>query len=151
MSNELLSPAEMSEADRLTIAAGAIDGIGLMRRAGEAVAAEVLKRYPSATHLHVLCGPGNNGGDGYVVARILAGSGVATTIWASGAPRPKGDAALAAAECPIEPGSATKPESGRGEIGHSAAASAASLCGLGAPDAQIVVATPLPARMRATT
>ncbi|RWC41011.1 MAG: NAD(P)H-hydrate dehydratase [Mesorhizobium sp.] len=103
MSNELLFPAEMSEADRLTIAAGPAGGIGLMRRAGEAVAAEILKRYPSATHVHVLCGPGNNGGDGYVVARILAGSGVGTTIWASGAPRPESDAALAAAECPIKP------------------------------------------------
>ncbi|RWC57169.1 NAD(P)H-hydrate dehydratase [Mesorhizobium sp.] len=103
MSNELLFPAEMSEADRLTIAAGPAGGIGLMRRAGEAVAAEILKRYPSATHVHVLCGPGNNGGDGYVVARILAGGGVGTTIWASGAPRPESDAALAAAECPIKP------------------------------------------------
>lgn len=98
MSNELLSPAEMSEADRLTIAAGPADGISLMRRAGEAVATEVLKRYPSAKHIHVLCGPGNNGGDGYVVARLLAGSGVGTTIWSSGAPRPESDAALAAAE-----------------------------------------------------
>lgn len=103
MSDELLTSAEMSEADRLTIAAGPVDGIGLMRRAGEAVAAEVLRRYPSATHVNVLCGPGNNGGDGYVVARILAGSGVATTIWSSGAPRSQSDAALAAAECPIEP------------------------------------------------
>ncbi|RVB41489.1 NAD(P)H-hydrate dehydratase, partial [Mesorhizobium sp. M7A.F.Ca.CA.001.06.1.1] len=103
MSNELLSPAEMSEADRLTIAAGPADGIGLMRRAGGAVAAEVLKRYPSAKHIHVLCGPGNNGGDGYVVARILAGSGVGTSVWVSGAPRPESDAALAAAECPIKP------------------------------------------------
>jgi hydroxyethylthiazole kinase-like uncharacterized protein yjeF len=103
MSNEVLSPAEMSVADRLTIAAGPVDGIGLMRRAGEAVAAEILARYPSAAHVHVLCGPGNNGGDGYVVARILAGSGVGTTIWSSGAPRPKSDAALAAAECPIKP------------------------------------------------
>jgi hydroxyethylthiazole kinase-like uncharacterized protein yjeF len=103
MSNELLISAEMGEADRLTIAAGPIDGIGLMRRAGEAVAAEVLRRYPAATHVHVLCGPGNNGGDGYVVARILAGSGIGTTIWASGAPRPQSDAALAAAECLIKP------------------------------------------------
>ncbi|MBZ9776621.1 NAD(P)H-hydrate dehydratase [Mesorhizobium sp. CO1-1-8] len=103
MSNELLSPAEMSEADRLTIAAGPADGIGLMRRAGEAVAAEILKRYHAATHVHVLCGPGNNGGDGYVVARILAASGVGTTIWSSGAPRPESDTALAAAECPIKP------------------------------------------------
>ncbi|MBB6411383.1 NAD(P)H-hydrate dehydratase [Mesorhizobium sangaii] len=103
MSNQLLSPAEMSEADRLAIAAGPTDGIGLMQRAGEAVAAVVLNRYPAATHVHVLCGPGNNGGDGYVVARILAGSGVGTTIWASGAPRPQSDAALAAAQCPVKP------------------------------------------------
>ncbi|MER8750183.1 NAD(P)H-hydrate dehydratase [Mesorhizobium sp. M1050] len=103
MSNELLVPSEMNEADRLTVAAGPADGIGLMRRAGQAVAAEVLKRYPSATHVHVLCGPGNNGGDGYVVARILADSGVRTTIWASGAPRPESDAELAAAQCPIKP------------------------------------------------
>src|SRR3954452_22651934 len=102
MSNELLTYAEMGEADRLTIAAGPVDGYGLMRRAGEAVAAEILRRYTSATHVHVLCGPGNNGGDGYVVARILAGSGVGTTIWASGTPRPESDAALATSECSIK-------------------------------------------------
>ncbi|MFD2052627.1 NAD(P)H-hydrate dehydratase [Mesorhizobium calcicola] len=103
MSNELLSPAQMSEADQLTIAAGPLDGYGLMQRAGEAVATKVLKRYPAATHVHVLCGPGNNGGDGYVVARILAGCGVGTTIWASGTPRPETDAALAAKQCPLKP------------------------------------------------
>ncbi|BAB47946.1 bifunctional ADP-dependent NAD(P)H-hydrate dehydratase/NAD(P)H-hydrate epimerase [Mesorhizobium japonicum] len=108
MSDELLTSAEMGEADRLTIAAGPLDGYGLMQRAGEAVAAVVLARYPAASRVHVLCGPGNNGGDGYVVARILAGSGVATTIWASGAPRPQSDAALAAAQCPI----ASRPLSG---------------------------------------
>ncbi|TIS94138.1 MAG: bifunctional ADP-dependent NAD(P)H-hydrate dehydratase/NAD(P)H-hydrate epimerase, partial [Mesorhizobium sp.] len=84
MSHELLTSAEMGEADRLTIAAGPTDGIGLMRRAGQAIAAQVLRRYPAAAHVHVLCGPGNNGGDGYVVAQVLAGSGVATTVWAHG-------------------------------------------------------------------
>lgn len=103
MSNELLSPVEMGEADRLAIAAGPLDGYGLMQRAGEAVAAVVLTRYPAATRVHVLCGPGNNGGDGYVIARILAGSGVATTVWASGTPRRESDAAVAAAQCPIKP------------------------------------------------
>ena len=49
MSNELLSPAEMAEADRLAIATGPLDGIGLMRRAGEAVAAVVLAHYPQAS------------------------------------------------------------------------------------------------------
>lgn len=102
MSNELLSPAEMTEADRLAIAAGPYDGIGLMRNAGAAVADVVLERYPAATCVHVLCGPGNNGGDGYVVARILAKSGVDTRIWATGVPKRGSDAALAAAECSIE-------------------------------------------------
>lgn len=102
MRNELLSPAEMSEADRLAIAEGPLDGYGLMRRAGEAVAAVVLARYPAATRVHVLCGPGNNGGDGYVVSRLLQESGVDVALWASGEPRPGSDATLAAADCPLE-------------------------------------------------
>ena len=102
MTHELLSPAEMAQADRAAIAAGPLDGIGLMRRAGQAVASLVLARYPASARVHVLCGPGNNGGDGYVVARLLHESGAAVSLWASGAPRPGGDAAIAAAECPVE-------------------------------------------------
>jgi len=102
MSHELLSPVEMAEADRLAIAAGPLDGIGLMRRAGEAVAAVVLARYPAAAHVHVLCGPGNNGGDGYVVASLLQESGVDVAMWVSGKPRAGSDAALAAAKCPVK-------------------------------------------------
>lgn len=103
MSNELLSPAEMAEADRLAIVARPLDGFGLMRRAGEAVAAVVLARYPQARRVHVLCGPGNNGGDGYVVARILRDSAVDVPVWSSGPPRAGSDAALAASQCPVEP------------------------------------------------
>lgn len=102
MHNELLSPAEMAEADRLAIAEGPLDGYGLMRRAGAAVAAVVLARYPAATRVHVLCGPGNNGGDGYVVARLLQESGVDVAMWVSGEPRTGSDAALAATECRLE-------------------------------------------------
>ncbi|SFP53478.1 yjeF C-terminal region, hydroxyethylthiazole kinase-related/yjeF N-terminal region [Mesorhizobium sp. NFR06] len=102
MRNELLSPTEMAEADKLAIAAGPLDGYGLMQRAGEAVAAVVLARYPGATRVHVLCGPGNNGGDGYVVARLLAEAGVDVVLWASGEPRTGSDAARAAADCRIE-------------------------------------------------
>ncbi|MBZ9821773.1 NAD(P)H-hydrate dehydratase [Mesorhizobium sp. CA4] len=102
MRNELLSPAEMAEADRLAIAAGPLDGYRLMQRAGEAVAAVVLARYPGAKRVHVLCGPGNNGGDGYVVARLLAEAGVDVALWKSGKPRAGSDAALAAADCALE-------------------------------------------------
>jgi hydroxyethylthiazole kinase-like uncharacterized protein yjeF len=102
MGNELLSPAEMAEADGLAIAAGPLDGYGLMQRAGGAVAAVVLGRFPAATKVHVLCGPGNNGGDGYVAARLLAEAGVDVALWALGEPRPGTDAALAAADCALE-------------------------------------------------
>lgn len=114
MAFELLTLDEMAEADRLTIAAGPVDGIGLMRRAGGTVADHVLKRFPDARAVHVLCGPGNNGGDGYVVARLLADSGVAVRVFATGAPRSGSDAALAAAECSVrvEPLAAFAPETG---------------------------------------
>jgi hydroxyethylthiazole kinase-like uncharacterized protein yjeF len=101
-SKELLSPAEMAEADRLAIAQGPLDGYGLMQRAGQAVAAVVLERYPGAAKVHVLCGPGNNGGDGYVVARLLRESGVDVALWVSGSLRPGSEAALAAAGCRLE-------------------------------------------------
>lgn len=101
MDIELLSPAEMAEADRLTITAGAFDGIGLMRNAGAAVAAVVLARQPQAQRADVLCGPGNNGGDGYIVARLLKEAGVDVSLWTAGTPHPGSDAALAAAECPL--------------------------------------------------
>lgn len=103
MAHELLTPGEMAEVDRLTIERGPFDGIGLMRRAGAAVASVVLTRFGQAPRVHVLCGPGNNGGDGYVVARILHETGVDVSLWAESPPRPGSDAAIAAAECPVTP------------------------------------------------
>jgi len=103
MGFELLTPLEMGEADRLTIEAGPFDGMDLMRRAGAAVAAVVLERYPAATAADILCGPGNNGGDGYVVARLLDEAGMTVRVWALGTPKRGSDAATAAAECPLKP------------------------------------------------
>ena len=65
---EILSNAEMAEADRLTIAGG-VAGLALMENAGKAVAQAVSARQSPGGRVVVLAGPGNNGGDGFVAAR----------------------------------------------------------------------------------
>jgi hydroxyethylthiazole kinase-like uncharacterized protein yjeF len=74
----VLKVAQMNAADRLTIAAGT-PGALLMQRAGEAVVRELVRRW-TPRPVTVLCGPGNNGGDGFVVAILLAQSGWAVRL-----------------------------------------------------------------------
>jgi ADP-dependent NAD(P)H-hydrate dehydratase / NAD(P)H-hydrate epimerase len=93
----LLSVAQMTEADRATIAAGT-PGAVLMRNAGNAVAREIIRRWPPRP-VTVLCGPGNNGGDGFVVASVLAQSGWPVRLALLGQTHDlRGDARLHAAE-----------------------------------------------------
>ncbi len=67
---ELLTAEEMSRAEQLAIDAGT-PSLTLMENAGRGVAEEVVRRYPRGSRVTVLCGPGNNGGDGFVAARYL--------------------------------------------------------------------------------
>jgi hydroxyethylthiazole kinase-like uncharacterized protein yjeF len=93
---ELLTTAEMAEADRLTIAAGTA-GIALMEKAGEAVA-DAVCAFLQGRAVVVVAGPGNNGGDGFVAARILSERGHDVRLLMVGERgKLKGDAALAAA------------------------------------------------------
>ena len=69
----LLRVRQMAEADRLTVAAG-IPAIDMMEHAGGAVAREIGRRW-KARPVIILCGPGNNGGDGFVAARYLDEAG----------------------------------------------------------------------------
>lgn len=88
----ILTADEMRAAEARAIGAGAtVDG--LMARAGEAVAEQV-RRLAVDAEVLVLCGPGNNGGDGYVVASALRRAGHPVRVAALGEPRT--DAAAAA-------------------------------------------------------
>lgn len=69
-----LDVAEMKEADCLAVEAG-ISSLSLMEAAGCAVAREVVRICGSRGRIVILCGPGNNGGDGFVAARFLAQRG----------------------------------------------------------------------------
>jgi ADP-dependent NAD(P)H-hydrate dehydratase / NAD(P)H-hydrate epimerase len=91
---ELLTTAEMAEADRLAIAGG-ISGSDLMENAGRAVADATAGM--ERRRVIVVAGPGNNGGDGFVAARHLSKRGYTVRLCFVGEPKKlKGDAALAA-------------------------------------------------------
>lgn len=80
---EIVTSAQMRAIESAAISSGAVTGLKLMERAGMAVMAAILRKWPQyETHPEgvphravVLCGPGNNGGDGFVVARLLAQRG----------------------------------------------------------------------------
>jgi hydroxyethylthiazole kinase-like uncharacterized protein yjeF len=88
---DLLDPAEMGRADALSPGLG-VPGPTLMAHAGRAVARAIQARFRPCRTL-VLAGPGNNGGDGYVVARLLAQHGWPVAVAALAPPRDGADAA----------------------------------------------------------
>jgi ADP-dependent NAD(P)H-hydrate dehydratase / NAD(P)H-hydrate epimerase len=94
---KILSTAEMRATDAATTAEYGIPSITLMEQAGAAVARFVLRELPHAAdakmRIVVLCGKGNNGGDGFVAARVLAGAGCHVAVLLLGrAADVKGDA-----------------------------------------------------------
>src|ERR1700689_1834024 len=85
LARELLTPDEMAQVDAASAGLG-VPGDRLMENAGRAVARAIQARIRPCRTL-VLCGPGNNGGDGYVVARLLAQEGWPIALAALAAPR----------------------------------------------------------------
>ncbi len=92
----VLSAAEMQACDRVTTERYGVPSIDLMRAASSAVASFVLRRFSEAKRIAVLCGRGNNGGDGMMAARLLAEAGLDVTTLLLGEPEKlAGDAATA--------------------------------------------------------
>lgn len=103
--DHLITPAAMSSVDSDAASSG-IDSFGLMQKAGQAVSAAALRLYPQAGRFAVLCGPGNNGGDGYIAAAALQQCGASVCVFHLDDPaRLKGDAAkaFAAYQGPLQP------------------------------------------------
>ena len=91
---KIVTAAEMREIDRVTSERFGVPSTTLMENAGEAVAVFVISRFPSVHSIGVICGKGNNGGDGFVVARKLHDAGKDVRILLLADPSElKGDAA----------------------------------------------------------
>ncbi|ASK35432.1 NAD(P)H-hydrate dehydratase [Alloalcanivorax mobilis] len=91
--DRLYSAEQTRELDRLAGEAG-LSGEQLMERAGQAAFDLMLQRWPGVRNPAVLCGGGNNGGDGYVLARLAWQAGLEPVIWQRKEPsQMKGDAA----------------------------------------------------------
>ena len=101
---KIVTAEEMRAIDRVTTEHYGVPSLRLMENAGRAVADFVLREFPDAERIAVVCGKGNNGGDGFVAARALleAGSEVQVFLLA-GATDVSGDAAAMLAKLPKPP------------------------------------------------
>lgn len=93
---KLYRAEQVREVDRVVIEQHGISGLELMHRAGQAAFEVIRQRWPGACCFAVFCGAGNNGGDGYVVARLALLAGLEATVYALSPPEKlRGDALLA--------------------------------------------------------
>lgn len=110
---EIYSVASVRNMDRTAIREAGIAGYTLMNRAGLFAFEAALRAYPDARRWQVICGGGNNGGDGYVVARLAAEHGIAVSVLALSPPDSLlGDAATAFADFAAPGGSTSEFENG---------------------------------------
>lgn len=101
---KILTAQEMRAVDRATTERLGVASLDLMRNAGGAVARFVLREFSACERIAVLCGKGNNGGDGLVAARALAAAGRKVSVMLLGTPDElKGDARAAFEELSREP------------------------------------------------
>jgi ADP-dependent NAD(P)H-hydrate dehydratase / NAD(P)H-hydrate epimerase len=101
---KIVSSVEMHEIDRVTSERFGVPSLTLMENAGSAVAEFALSAYPQAKLFGVICGKGNNGGDGFVVARKLHRAGKEVRVLLLSDPKElRGDAAVNYEKLPVKP------------------------------------------------
>jgi hydroxyethylthiazole kinase-like uncharacterized protein yjeF len=101
---KIVTAVEMRDIDRATSQRFGVPSLSLMENAGSAVAEFVVTRYPSAERIGVICGKGNNGGDGFVAARKLKAAGKEVRVVLLAEPGElRGDAAEMFAKLPVAP------------------------------------------------
>lgn len=104
---EIYSVESVRAIDQVAINDAGIGGYALMTRAAEAALAEAQARFPDARRWQVICGGGNNGGDGYVLARLAAATGIGVSVLTlAAADSLQGDAATAYQDFAAEGGAA---------------------------------------------
>lgn len=103
MSIDLYTAVQTRQLDRLTIEQGKVSGYTLMSTAGQFAFTQLQQRWPACQRLLVLCGKGNNGGDGYVVAELARQAGMEVSILSTCDPQElTGDAYQAHLDCRVE-------------------------------------------------
>ena len=101
---KITTAAEMREIDRATSERYGVPSLALMENAGAAVAQFILEHYPQANRIAVICGKGNNGGDGFVIARKLHRAGRVVEVLLLATPvELRGDAAAMFERLPVRP------------------------------------------------
>lgn len=105
----LYTAQQVRDLDRYCIERCQIPGIDLMRRAGQVAFDLLPAHWGKLRCLHVVCGGGNNGGDGYVVAELALQAGMDAVVWAARAPEELTGDALVAARSYQEAGGVVRP------------------------------------------
>ena len=101
---KIVSAAEMRDIDRVTCSKYKVPSLTLMENAGSAVAEYILQHYPHCNSVGVICGKGNNGGDGFVAARRLHETGKSVRVLLLAASKDlSGDAAKMLKRLPVKP------------------------------------------------
>src|SRR3989442_2990365 len=97
-SHSLYAVTQVRALERATLKALSVNGFDLMQRAGRAAYALLRRRWPDARRIAVLCGNGNNGGDGYALAKLARTDLLDVEVIALAPPKPGSEAAFALAD-----------------------------------------------------